>query len=174
MTTEAIERTIKTWTGEPVRAAGRPTVKARTLCSKAVIESGSFTWSADLPAALGGTNSAPSPTVLLLSALAGCAVTFIRDTLGPQLGVRIYSVNATASCESDSRGLLGMDGVEPDLRNVTLDLRIESPDGEAAVDRVLDIWKERCPVYLALLKPVQVTVSAAVVDWYEASSGGRG
>ena len=167
MTIETIERTIQTWTREPIRAASRPTVKARAVCSKAVIESGSFSWNADLPAALGGKNSAPSPTALLLSALAGCAVTFIRDTLAPQLGVRVYSVDATVSCESDSRGLLGMDGVAPDLGNVILDFRIESPDGEAAVQSVLEVWKERCPIYLALVKPVEVSVSATVVDWYE-------
>lgn len=168
MTTETIERTIQTWTREPVRAASRPTVKARSVCTKAVIESGSFSWNADLPSALGGDNSAPTPTALLLSALAGCAVTIIRNTLAPQLGVRIYSIDATVSCESDSRGLLGIDSIEPDLHNVSLDLLIESPDGEAAVQRVLEIWKARCPVYLALLKPVQVSVSSTVVDWYEA------
>jgi uncharacterized OsmC-like protein len=174
MTTETIERTIQTWTREPIRAAAKPTVKARSVCSQAVIESGSFSWNADLPPSLGGENSAPTPTALLLSALAGCAVTFMRDTLAPQFGVRIYSVDATVSCESDSRGLLGMDSVSPDLRNVSLDLCIESPDGDEAVDRVLHAWKERCPIYLALLKPVEVCVSSTVVNWYEASESKEG
>lgn len=169
MTTPTIERTIETWTREPARAAGRPTVKARTVCTQALLQSGRFTWHADLPPSLGGANEAPTPTALLLSALAGCAVTFIRDTLAPQLGVRVFSVDATASCEADSRGLLGMDGVEPDLTNVTLELRIESPDGEEAVQRVMAAWKERCPIYLALQKPVQVSVRASVIDWYGGS-----
>ena len=75
------------------------------------MEHGSFSWHTDMPLPLGGTNEAPSPTALLLSALAGCAVVFIRDTLAPQLGVTVDAIEATAQCETDARGLLGMDSV---------------------------------------------------------------
>jgi uncharacterized OsmC-like protein len=44
------------------------------------MEHGSLSWRTDMPVPLGGTNEAPSPTALLLSAVAGCAVVFIRDT----------------------------------------------------------------------------------------------
>jgi uncharacterized OsmC-like protein len=64
----------------------------------------------DLPPALGGENKAASPTALLLGALAGCAVVFIRDVLGPQQGVRIDAVEAQAQCRADFRGLLAMPG----------------------------------------------------------------
>lgn len=59
-----------------------------------MLEAGSFSWRADLPPTLGGTNQAPSPTALLLGALAGCAVVFIRDTLSLQLGVPVERVEA--------------------------------------------------------------------------------
>jgi uncharacterized OsmC-like protein len=59
------------------------------------MEHGSFSWRTDLPVPLGGANEAPSPTALLLSALAGCAVVFIRDTLAPQLGVTVVNVRPT-------------------------------------------------------------------------------
>jgi uncharacterized OsmC-like protein len=62
------------------KAKGKPTVKARAGNAKAVMEHGTFTWHTDLPAPLGGSNEAPSPTALL-SALAGCSVVFIRDAL---------------------------------------------------------------------------------------------
>lgn len=166
MTAQTIEKTAAVWSQEPQKALGKPSVKARSEGTQAVVQAGNFTWRADLPEALGGANKAPSPTALMLSALAGCAVVFIKDTLAPQLGIRVYGVEATVTCETDSRGLLGIDGVEPDLRNLRLDLRIESTDGEAAVQRLLDVWKERCPIYLALQKPVDVTVRAQVVNWY--------
>src|SRR5687768_7025764 len=95
MRSEIIEATIEAWTKAPEQARGAPVVTARADDSQAVIQAGPFTWRADLPPALGGTNEAPSPTALLLSALAGCAVVFIRDTLGPQLGVRVDAVEAT-------------------------------------------------------------------------------
>ncbi len=158
MRTETIEKTVATWSKEPDQARGAPTVTARAEESQAVIQAGPFTWQTDLPPALGGTNQAPSPTALLLSALAGCAVVFVRDTLAPQLGLPVTAVAATVRCESDARGLLGMDDAEPDLRNMTLDVSLESPDGQAAVDEIARIWQERCPIYLALRKLMDIAV----------------
>ncbi|MEX2622776.1 MAG: OsmC family protein [Acidimicrobiia bacterium] len=162
MRAEVISETAKLWDTEPDKAKGTPTVKARSEGALAVMEAGPFSWQADLPSLLGESNQAPSPTALLLSALAGCAVVFIRDTLGPQLGVSIESVEATASCEADSRGLLGIEGAEPDLRNVAIDIRVASPDGEDGVNRVMAAWKERCPIYLSLIKPMAVRVDFGV------------
>ena len=102
------------------------------------------------------TTIAPSPTALLLSALAGCAVVFIRDTLAPQLGVTVDAIEAAAQCETDARGLLGMDSVAPDVRNVNLSIVIRSPEDEQAVRSVYQAWQERCPVYLAPTKALPV------------------
>lgn len=156
MRTETIQQTIEAWTKEPEKAIGSPSVTARAEGSEAVIQAGPFTWRADLPAALGGSNQAPTPTALLLSALAGCAVVFVRDTLAPQLGIRVDSVGATVRCETDARGLLGLPEAEPDLRRVTLEVSVDSPDGQDAVARIADVWEQRCPIYLALVKPVDV------------------
>jgi uncharacterized OsmC-like protein len=150
MKSSVIAETQRLWQAEPDKAKGRPAVKACSDGAQAVLEAGSFSWRADLPPALGGTNQAPSPTALLLSALAGCAVVFIRDTLAPQLGVRVESVEATAGCESDARGLLGMNGAAPDLQNIELAIQVTSPAGEADARRLYDAWQERCPIYLAL------------------------
>jgi uncharacterized OsmC-like protein len=156
MKTTTIEDTIAAWTVDPDRARSVPTVTARTENGQAAIQAGPFAWRADLPTPLGGTNQAPSPTALLLGALAGCAVAFVHDTLAPQLGVRISAVEASVQCETDARGLLGMDGAEPDLRNVTLEVSVDSPDGEAAIAELARVWQERCPIYLAIQKPTDV------------------
>ena len=159
MNRERIEETVRLWQAEPDKAKGKPTVIARAEGSKAVMEHGSFSWRTDMPVPLGGTNEAPSPTALLLSALAGCAVVFIRDTLAPQLGVTVEAIEATAQCETDARGLLGMDSVAPDVRNVGLSIAIQSPEDEDAVRRVYQAWQERCPVYLALTKALPVATT---------------
>jgi uncharacterized OsmC-like protein len=155
---ETISQTVQLFEEQPERARSKPTVKAHADGSQAVMESGPFSWRSDLPEPIGGTNQAPSPTALLLSALAGCAVVFIRDTLAPQLGVRVDAVEATAECEADARGLLGMDGAEPDLKNLRLEIRVQSPDGEGDVQRVYEAWQERCPIYLALTKAMNVSL----------------
>jgi uncharacterized OsmC-like protein len=94
-----------------------------------------------------------------LSALAGCAVVFIRDTLAPQLGVHVDAVEATAQCEADARGLLGMTGAEPDLQNIRLDIQVRSADSESDVQKIYEAWRERCPIYLALTKAMDVSLS---------------
>ena len=47
--------------------------RATLANGRARLSAGPFNWDADLPAALGGENLAPSPTAYLLGALAGCA-----------------------------------------------------------------------------------------------------
>lgn len=70
---------------------------------------------------------------------------FIRDTLGPLLNVPITDVRATARCRTDFRGLLGLDGAPPDLKDLELGIEVVSPD-EQGVRSVYQAWLERCPV----------------------------
>jgi len=159
MNRERIEETIRLWQAQPDKAKGKPTVIARAEGSKAVMEHGSFSWHTDVPVPRGGANEAPSPTALLLSALAGCAVVFIRDTLAPQLGVTVDAIEARAECVTDARGLLGINAVAPDLSNISLTITIQSSESEDAVARVYQAWQERCPVYLALTKALSVATT---------------
>ena len=159
MQPETISQTVRLFEEQPEKAKSAPTVKARTDGSQAAMEAGPFSWRSDLPEPIGGTNQAPSPTALLLSALAGCAVVFIHDTLAPQLGVRVDAVEATAQCEADGRGLLGMAKAEPDLKNIRLDIRVQSSDDESDVQKVYEAWQERCPIYLALTKAMDVSLN---------------
>ncbi len=97
-----------------------------------------------------------SPTALLLGALAGCAVVFVRDTLAPQLGVRVDSVQADVRCKADFRGLVAIPGAVPDLQDLEVTIQIQSPESEEKVQSLYQSWLERCPVYLALTKPLAV------------------
>ena len=94
MNYDVIKQTIQLWTDEQEKAKVSPVVKARTDGAQAVVEAGPFSWRTDLPSPLGGENKDASPTAMLLGALAGCAAVFIRDTLAPQLRVRVDSVQA--------------------------------------------------------------------------------
>jgi uncharacterized OsmC-like protein len=157
MNPETIKASIRLWEEDPSKAKIKPTVKGHSEGAQVVLEAGSFSWRSDLPPSLGGTNTAPSPTALLLSSLAACAVVFIRDTLAPQLGVRLESVEAVVQCEADSRGALGMEGAMPDLQNVQVTIQIQSSDSEENVRKLYKVWQERCPVYLAFIKPLPVS-----------------
>lgn len=157
-----IAETEERFRADPGAARSAPSVTATLTNGHARLSSGPFNWESDLPAALGGENLAPSPTAYLLGALAGCAVAFMRDTLAPQFNVRIDDLKAVASCAADARGLLGFDGVSPALENLALDIEVQSTDPEDRVQAMLAAWRERCPIYLALLRPNEVELRTSI------------
>lgn len=158
-----ISQTEERFRADPAAALAKPAVTATLANGRARLSAGNFNWEADLGPAIGGQNLAPSPTAYLLGALAGCAVAFLNDTLAPQFGVEITDASAVARCTSDSRGLLGMDGVAPDLGDISLEITVASPSDRARIDAMLAAWEERCPIYLAIKKANAVVFHASVV-----------
>lgn len=150
---------MRRFTEDPASARIRPSVTATLANGHARISAGPFNWESDLPAPVGGTNHAPSPTAYLLGALAGCAVVFVHDTLAPEFGVEIDALTATAQCGADLAGLLGMAGTTPELTDMALDIHLETSSDPSRVEALLQAWQERCPIYLALLKPAQINLS---------------
>src|SRR5882724_11852005 len=124
MNATVLAETEARFRADPSKARSTPAVAASLVNGRARLSAGPFNWDADLPAALGGENLAPSPTAYLLGALAGCAVAFLHDTLAPQFGVEIDDVSAVASAASDLRGLLAIDGASPELSDFALDIRV--------------------------------------------------
>lgn len=162
MSSSVIEASARRFAAEPGAALSTPAVTATLANGRARLSAGSFNWDADLPPAVGGGNLAPSPTAYLLGALAGCAVAFVHDTLAPQLGLKIDGVTAVASCRADARGLLGMDGAVPDLEDVAVEIRVDSPEPADRLEDLFRLWRERCPIYLALVKPTAVRATFTV------------
>lgn len=160
-TTTVIEETEARFRADPSAGRATPAVTATLVNGRARLSAGSFNWEADLPVAIGGENLAPSPTAYLLGALAGCGVAFLHDTLAPQFGVHIDGITAIARCATDARGLLGMDGASPDLGDLQLEIQLNSPDPASRTEPMLQAWRERCPIYLALLKPNQVRLEVS-------------
>ena len=163
MNATVLAETEARFRADPSKARSTPTVTASLANGRARLSAGPFNWDADLPATLGGENLAPSPTAYLLGALAGCAVAFLNDTLAPQFDVEIADITAVAKCSSDQRGLLAIDGVTPDLGDVALEIRVSSPSAEDRVEAMLAAWRQRCPIYLALIKPQSVTLTTSTV-----------
>ncbi len=164
MAISTISETEQRFRADPAAARGTPTVTATLANGRARLSAGPFNWDADLPASIGGTNLAPSPTAYLLGALAGCAVAFLNDTLAPQFGVRIDAITAVARCPTDLGGLLGIDGVSPELATIELDVEVTTPDGDEKTGPLFEAWKERCPIYLGLLKPNSVALAMRAVE----------
>jgi uncharacterized OsmC-like protein len=162
MMASTIAETEAAFRADPSKARTRPTVTATLVNGRARLSTGPFNWDADLPALLGGDSLAPSPTAYLLGALAGCAVAFLRDTLAPQFDVDIDDITAVATATSDLRGLLAIDGATPDLGDLGLDIQVTSGSPPDRVEAMLSAWRERCPIYLALLKPNDIALTTSV------------
>jgi hypothetical protein len=78
--------------------------------------------------------------------------------------VALDDVTAVARCTSDARGLLGLDGVAPDIGDLSLEIRLTSSSPDAAVDAMLAAWRERCPIFLALQKPLPVRLTTGLAS----------
>lgn len=115
----------------------------------------------DMPIAIGGDDTAPTPGWLLRTALASCAVTRIAMEAAAR-GIALATLEVHASSRSDLRGLVGVS--EPDGRAVpagplTMDLhvRIGAPGIEAETLRALVQVTSGCsPVTCAIEQPLPV------------------
>lgn len=157
MATSVIENTRRKFEADATAAVSSPQAIATLANGRARITAGSFNWDSDLPESLGGGGLAPSPTAYLLGALAGCAVAFMHDTLGPELGIQLDAVSATARCRTDARGLFGMPGAPADLQAIELNVTVSSPEPDERLGELYRTWLARCPIYLAITGPNPVS-----------------
>ncbi len=123
----------------------------------------------DMPAAVGGDDSAATPGWLLRTALASCAVTRIAMEAAAR-GIALQTLQAHATSRSDLRGLLGLaqaDGrpVPAGPLQIDLHVRISAPGVEAGCLRALVEATRGCsPVTCALEQPLVVGLHVEVAD----------
>lgn len=156
---DTIQDTVTKFTADPESARTAPAVTATLANGFVRASAGPFNWDIDLPGPLGGGNQAPSPTAYFLGALAGCAVAFLNDTLAPEFGVQVDDLTAVARCRADLAGLVGIEGTDPALTDLALEIQLASPSDAPAVEAMQRAWEERCPIYLAILRPNTVALT---------------
>lgn len=97
----------------------------------------------DMPKALGGGATAPSPGWMMRAALANCEAVMIA-LRAAQLGVELKTLQVRVDSVSDDRGMLGMDDSKPaGPLNMKVSIRIGA-DG-VSVERLHEIieWAEK-------------------------------
>ena len=116
----------------------------------------------DMPAAVGGAGSAPSPGWFLRAAVAAC-VASLATMRAAQLGLGGFSVEVEVDSESDDRGILGLDASVPGgPLSMRIGLRMAADGAELDALEELAVWAvEHCPVSDAVRRaiPVHVEVS---------------
>lgn len=157
-----LQKFVKLFETKPEAAMLKPKVKATTKDGLVTLKAGNTTWEEDFPPALGGRDRTIGPIPHLLGSLAGCAAGLIKNTLGPQTNTSIDSVDADVQCDFDLKGILGMEGAKADIGNVSLTVTVYSNDSQEKIEKLLEEWKTRCPVYLCFTKPVVISTNLVV------------
>jgi len=116
----------------------------------------------DMPAAVGGAGSAPSPGWFMRASVAAC-VASLATMRAAQLGLTGFACEVEVDSRSDDRGILGLDPAVPGgPLSMRIGLRMAADDaGQEALEE-LAVWAiAHCPVSDAVRRaiPVQVEVS---------------
>jgi uncharacterized OsmC-like protein len=125
-------------------------------------EAGGWTIASDLRPAMGGEGSAPTPTVLLSSALGGCLA------MGYQLraaehGIELSSVRVTVETDSELRGMMQCDaGVPPGFTELRYRVELESRAATSEVERIVDLADRLSPVLDALTRVNRVRRTVSI------------
>lgn len=123
----------------------------------------------DMPATIGGDDTAPTPGWLLRAALASCAVTRIAMEAASR-GIVLDTLEAHAASRTDRRGLFGLtesDGRVVPAGPLAMDLhvRIGANGVDAQTLRALVAAAAGCsPVTCAVQQPLAVGLHVEVAD----------
>lgn len=124
---DALDRASKT-------VAQKPSFGQRVYTNIAVIEDGlscrmlekNIVLTADVPRAMGGDDTGPSPSVLFRAALSSCVAMGVK-MWAARREVEIDRVEVSIETDVDARGQLGVaDEVAPGFGDIRMQIRIES------------------------------------------------
>lgn len=118
----------------------------------------------DMPEAIGGDGSMPTPGWFLRAALATCDATMIKMRAS-QLGIELATLEVTVDSDSDARGLLDEGGAEC-AGPLAVRIRVRIAADGVSADRLREIvdWAERhSPVGDSLRRSVPTTMEIETV-----------
>lgn len=140
---EAIDKTSKVLSEQPEKAKSKNVpATARVLDGLRCEVTGpnGETLHTDMPPAMGGAASAPSPGWVLRAAIASCTATAIAMRAA-KLDVNLTTLEVTVESHSDNRGLLGLDDKIPaGLSSLATRVKIGAPEVPSDRLRQLAEW----------------------------------
>jgi uncharacterized OsmC-like protein len=116
----------------------------------------------DMPAAVGGSGTAPTPGWLIRAALASCAATTIAMRAA-ELEIHLTRLEVTAESETDMRGLLGAgEGVDPGPASGRLRVRLAADADEQRLEELVEWADSHSPVGDCVRRavPVELEITA--------------
>ena len=139
---------LRPWLGQST-AVSRTRIRHGLMCE---IEEGPWKLTADLPARLGGTGSAPTPGVFGRAAFgSGLAVGYMLHAA--KLRVPIASLEVEVQADYDNGSLLGTSKTPPGYQEVRYTVTVESTAPEHDVRRVIDEGDAHSPYLRIFTNP---------------------
>lgn len=156
--TDAVSNLIRQVTEDPRN--GQLTFKATSQLQdglRAVVTVRDFTFIADEPVSLGGTDEGPNPVEIVLGALAACQEIVIA-AYAAVLGINVKRVRVQVKGHLDLRGFLNLDDtVRPGFTEIEYVTTIESDETDRVKqDQLIYFATNKCPVLDILQHPVPV------------------
>jgi uncharacterized OsmC-like protein len=133
------------------------TARVTSGLAVAVSGPGGESLSTDMPKAIGGGSTVPSPGWYLRAAAASCVASLIAIRAAA-LGLTVGAIEVTVDSESDDRGILGLDEAIPaGALSVKVEASVAGVEDDARRDLV-DWAVAHCPVTDTIARAVPVTV----------------
>jgi uncharacterized OsmC-like protein len=118
----------------------------------------------DMPSAVGGSGSAPSPGWFLRAAAAACALS-LATMRAAQVGMTSFRCEVEVDSESDDRGILGLDPSTPGgPLSMRIAFRMAADGANLAQLEEIAVWAaDHCPVSDAVRRgvPLHIEVNNA-------------
>lgn len=155
---EIVARRIEFFKRKPEAALYKPKVSSRHISGLYTeTKVREHTVPSDYGEAAGGTNRAPNPIELLMSAVAACIEAAFYE-FAVHEGIRVTSLTVDVEGTLDLRGLFMVDeSVTPGFQDLNYTFTIESDDDEARVRDLARRVVAHCPVVDSLLRSIQLS-----------------
>ena len=122
------------------------------------VDTGSFELVIDEKEEMMGDDEGPNPIEYQLAALSGC-LNVVGTFIAKQQGLDIEKKEFNVSGEIDPEGFRdGSSGVKPGLKEVNVDVAVETTEDQETVENWLEEVEQRCPVSDSLRSQTEVNV----------------
>jgi uncharacterized OsmC-like protein len=115
----------------------------------------------DMPIAIGGDGSAPTPGWFVRAGIAACNGTVIAMRAA-RLGITLNKLEVTVDSESDRRGLLGMDDVVPGPLRMSVRVNLNADADPGRLREIVHWAINHSPMADAVRRAVELKVEVAV------------
>ncbi|MEJ2696050.1 MAG: OsmC family protein [Candidatus Sulfobium sp.] len=154
---EIVSRRLDCFRRRPETATYRPKVSSKhieKLYTETTVRD--HLVKADYAEAAGGSNKAPNPIELLLSAFAACIEAAFYE-FAVHEGFTINSLSVDVEGTLDLRGLFMIDDIGAGFKDLKYTFRIDSPDDKKKVRELAEKVVSHCPVVDSLKNPTDIT-----------------